>query len=55
MPVELKANLLNDVDVVRIKLAQKSALELTQDQQASDIENIEAALIELAEMVANNG
>lgn len=55
MPVELKANLLNDVDVVRIKLAQKSALELTQEQQASDIENIEAALIELAEMEANNG
>lgn len=52
LPVELKANTLNGVDVVRIKLAQKSVLELIQEKQAQDIEDANAALCELAEIVA---
>ena len=44
----------DDTNVISIKVAQKSALEITQDQQATDIANIEAALIELAEMEATN-
>lgn len=60
LPVELTAHTLRNedgslYDVVTMKIAQKSALELIQETQAVDIENIEAALIELAEMEANNG
>lgn len=54
LPVELKENLLNDKEVIRIKLAQKSALELTQEAQAQDIEDANAALVELAEIVAES-
>lgn len=52
IPVELRANTLDGAEVVRIKLAQKSALELMQEQQAQDIEDANAALCELAEIVA---
>lgn len=51
MPVELKANLLNDVDVVRIKLAQKSDLEIAQEKQATDIAACEAAIIDIGELL----
>ena len=44
----------DDTNVISMKIAQKSALEITQDHQATDIANIEAALIELAEMEATN-
>lgn len=52
LPVELKANALDGVDVVRIKLAQRSALELAQAKQAQDIEDANVALCELAELIA---
>lgn len=58
LPVELKANELDGVDVVRIKLAQKSTLELAQAKQAQDIEDANVALCELAGLIAggeNNG
>lgn len=51
LPVELKLNELDGAEVVRIKLAQKSALELAQEQQAQDIEDANAALCELAEII----
>lgn len=51
LPVELKLNTLNDVEVVRMKLAQKSALEKAQEQQAQDIEDANVALCELAEII----
>lgn len=52
LPVELKLSELDDTEVIRMKLAQKSSLEITQEQQAVDISNNEAALIELAELIA---
>lgn len=51
LPVELRLNELDGAAVVRIKLAQKSALELAQEQQAQDIEDANAALCELAEII----
>lgn len=51
LPVELKLTTLNDQEVVRMKLAQKSVLEITQEKQAQDIDDANAALIELASMV----
>ena len=61
LPVELtlsteKISPTESAEIITIKIAQKSALEIAQEQQAADITNIEAALIELAEMeVTNNG
>ena len=58
LPVSLTLNTLNDIPVVRMKLAQKSALEIEQEKQAQDISDNEAALCELAELIAggeNNG
>lgn len=61
LPVELtlsseKISPTESAEIITIKLAQKSALELAQERQAVDITNIETALIELAEMeVTNNG
>ena len=52
LPVELKLMALDGKDVVRIKLAQKSALEIAQEQQAADINDTQLALIELADIVA---
>lgn len=57
LPIELttqnlKVSETEYTEVVILKLAQKSELELTQARQAEDITNIEAALIELAEMEA---
>lgn len=51
LPVSLTLNTLNDAPVVRMKLAQKSALEIMQEKQAVDISNNEAALIELAGLI----
>ena len=56
LPVELKLTTIDDKEVYCMKLAQMSSIEIAQAQQTMDITNIEAALIELAEMeVANNG
>lgn len=56
IPVELKLTTIDDNEVYCMKLAQMSNIEIVQTQQATDITNIEAALIELAEMeVTNNG
>lgn len=51
LPVSLTLNTLNGAEVVRMKLAQKSALEIMQEKQAVDISNNEAALIELAGLI----
>lgn len=51
LPVSLTLNTLNGDPVVRMKLAQKSALEIMQEKQAVDISNNEAALIELAGLI----
>ena len=58
LPMVLTLDTLNGRQVVHIKLAQKSALELTQEKQAQDIDDVNAALCELAEIAAggeNNG
>ena len=58
LPMALTLDTLNGVEVVHIKLAQKSQLELTQEKQAQDIDDVNAALCELAEIAAggeNNG
>ena len=52
LPVELKLTVQDGVEVIRMKLAQKSALEIAQEQQAADINDTQLALIELADMVA---
>ena len=51
LPVELKANSLDGVDVVRIKLAQKSDIEIAQEKQATDIAACEAAIIDIGELL----
>lgn len=52
LPMSLTLDTLNDKQVVHIKLAQKSQLELTQEKQAQDMDDVNAALCELAEIVA---
>lgn len=52
LPMALTLDTLNDEQVVHIKLAQKSALELTQEKQAQDMDDVNAALCELAELIA---
>lgn len=52
LPVSLTLNTLNDTPVVRMKLAQKSALEIEQEKQAQDMDDVNAALCELAELIA---
>lgn len=49
---ELKTGEDETTEVVTIKLAQKSALEIAQEQQAADINDTQMALIELADMIA---
>ena len=52
LPVSLTLSQMDGVDVIRMKLAQKSALELMQEKQAQDMDDVNAALCELAEIVA---
>lgn len=57
IPVELKQHTIrptedSTLEVITIKVAQKSALELAQEQQAADINDTQLALIELADIVA---
>ena len=52
LPVSLTINSLNGAEVVRMKLAQKSALEIEQEKQAHDMDDVNAALCELAELIA---
>lgn len=52
LPVSLTLGELDGALVVRIKLAQKSALEIALEQQAQDMDDVNAALCELAEIVA---
>lgn len=52
LPVELKLTTINEQDVYCMKLAQMSELEKAQAKQADDIATNEAALIELAEIIA---
>lgn len=51
LPVSLTLNTLNDTPVVRMKLAQKSALEIAQEKQATDIAACEAAIIDIGELL----
>ena len=52
LPMALTLDTLNGRQVVHIKLAQKSALELMQEKQAQDMDDVNAALCELAEIIA---
>lgn len=56
LPVELTVETLKvsedeSVEVVTLKLAQKSALELAQEKQATDIAACEAAIIDIGELL----
>lgn len=57
LPVELAMREVNGEQTWCMKLAQKSKIEIAQDQQASDINDTQLALIELAELIGgeNNG
>ena len=54
LPVELGLKQLNGESVWCMKLAQKSALEIAQEQQAADINDTQLALIELAGMIGGD-
>ena len=51
LPVSLTLGELDGAQVVRIKLAQKSALEIAQEKQATDIAACEAAIIDIGELL----
>ncbi len=57
IPVELALREINGAQTWCMKLAQKSAIEIAQEQQAADINDTQLALIELAGMIGgeNNG
>lgn len=48
LPVELKLSELDGTEVIRMKLAQKSALEIMQEKQATELEITQMAILELA-------
>lgn len=52
LPMSLALDMLNGQHVVHVKLAQKSAIELMQEKQAQDMDDVNAALCELAEIIA---
>lgn len=56
IPVELKQHTLrptedSTIEVITLKVAQKSALELAQEKQATDIAACEAAIIDIGELL----
>lgn len=56
IPVELKQHTLrptedSTLEVITLKVAQKSALELAQEKQATDIAACEAAIIDIGELL----
>lgn len=55
LPVELKLMTQDGVEVVRMMLAQKSALELAQEQQAEELAITQMAILELAQGTASVG
>lgn len=55
IPVELKLCTLDGADVIKMKLAQKSELEIMQEKQSQDIDDVNAALCELAELCVMGG
>lgn len=57
LPMALALDTLNGVQVVHIKLAQKSALEIMQEQHSADISALDAAILEIGELLGgeNNG
>lgn len=55
LPVSLILNQLDGIDVIRIKLAQKSALEIMQEKQADELAITQMAILELAAGGETNG
>lgn len=51
LPMELALREIDGVQTWCMKLAQKSAIEILQEQQAADINDTQLALIELAELI----
>ena len=51
LPLSLTLTELNGVEVVRMKLAQKSDVEIAQEKQATDIAACEAAIIDIGELL----
>lgn len=59
LPLELtlttkrkRLNMESDDELIVLRVAQKSALEIAQEQQAADINDTQLALIELADIIA---
>lgn len=51
LPMTLTLDTLNGVEAVHIRLAQKSALEITQEQHSADISALDAAILEIGELL----
>lgn len=55
LPMALTLDTLNGVEVVHIKLAQKSTLELVLEQHGDDISALDAAILEIGKLLGGDG
>ena len=51
LPVSLTLSQMDGADVIRMKLAQKSALEIMQERHGEDISALDAAILEIGELL----
>lgn len=51
LPVSLMLSQMDGADVIRMKLAQKSTLEIMQEQHGEDISALDAAILEIGELL----
>ena len=51
LPVSLTLSQMDGADVIRMKLAQKSDMEITHDQHSADISALDAAILEIGELL----
>ena len=51
LPVSLTLSQMDGADVIRMKLAQKSDMEITQEQHSADISALDAAILEIGELL----
>lgn len=51
LPVSLTLSQMDGADVIRMKLAQKSTLEIMQEQHGEDISALDAAILEIGELL----
>ena len=51
LPVSLTLSQMDGADVIRMKLAQKSTLEIMQERHGEDISALDAAILEIGELL----